>query len=192
MGQSEREFCNVDTDVAKHFDCPLHDICNRANHYKTISLCREFCFWHEKNNPNQRSYTEFTIKFLVHQIYQLVHVFFWRLYIIISTCYHLNPYPVVQKGGLSNVVQGLFLIFNEDRGRGRSLTYIDPRCLFLRCLVFVLKPDMLAVVWGFPVLQAVLVEVQQECGEWENGEWSRQGEERYGEEEDEGGGHAGV
>ena len=107
-------------------------------------------------------------------------------------CYHLNPYPVVQKGGLSNMVQGLFLIFTDDRGRGRSLTYIDPGCLLLRCLVFVLKPDMLAVVHGFPVLQAVLVEVQQECGEWENGEWIRQGEERYGEEEDEGGGHAGV
>ena len=42
--------------------------------------------------------------------------FFWRLYIIISTCYHLNPYPVFQQGGLSNMVQGLFLIFTDDRG----------------------------------------------------------------------------
>ena len=42
--------------------------------------------------------------------------FFWRLYIIISTCYHPNPYPVFQKGGLSNMVQGLFLIFTDDRG----------------------------------------------------------------------------
>ena len=90
------------------------------------------------------------------------------------------------------MVQGIFLIFTDDRGRGRSLTYIDPGCLLLRCLVFVLKPDMLAVVHGFPVGQAFSVEVQQECGEWENGEWIRQGEERYAEQEDEGGGHAGV
>ena len=51
---------------------------------------------------------------------------------------------------------------------------------------------MLAVVHGFPVVQAVLVEVQRECGKWENGEWSRQGGERYGEQKDEGGGHAGA
>ena len=90
------------------------------------------------------------------------------------------------------MVQGLFLIFTDDRGRGRSLTYIDPGCLLLRCLVFVLKPDMLAVVHGFPVVQAVLVVVQRECGKWENGEWSRQGGERHGEQKDEGGGHAGA
>ena len=90
------------------------------------------------------------------------------------------------------MVQGIFLIFTDDRGRGRSLTYIDPGCPLLRCLVFVLKPDMLAVVHGFPVVQAVPVEVQQDCGEWENGEWIRKREEGHGEQEDEGGGHAGV
>ena len=89
------------------------------------------------------------------------------------------------------MVQGIFLIFTDDRGRGRSLTYIDPGCLLLRSLVSIIKPDKI-VVFGFPVLQEVLVTVDQECGEWEVAEWSRQGEEGHGEQKDEGGGHAGV
>ena len=90
------------------------------------------------------------------------------------------------------MVQGIFLIFTDDRGRGRSLTYIDPWCLLLRSLVSIIKPDKIVVFHGFPVLQEVLVTVDQECGEWEVAEWSRQGEEGHGEQKDEGGGHAGV
>ena len=90
------------------------------------------------------------------------------------------------------MVQGLFLIFTDDRGRARNLTYIDPGRPLLRSLVSIIKPDKIVEFHGFPVVQESLVVVDQECGEWQNGDWSRQGEERYGEQKDEGGGHAGV